>query len=424
MNVQIEQPAQKEREMSNRPCPKCSTLVAANQRFCSNCGAGMDVAQPSFQAPIPTAPPPPNYPPSPQGNQQMPSYGQPQQNPSYAQAQPQQNNTRGAFAALAALFLLRRGRRRSGGGLCGVIAGLLVLAILVGVGFAIFKSIGPSLGRTNTSGGTNTGNGSLTTQPPITTIPINGKVSYVGINITIINAQQSLAFLDDSASSQDGMVRVNLGETGSSSVGGFGWGDTARLILPNKTIVAPVNEQHAINPDAGTTRMNWLDFPVARSISLNQLTLQIGQPNQAQVVVPLTGKADLTQYQQKTVNPNVTTQYAGLTWTITSATLALSAGSQQADKGMRFVTLILKVDNSSSNDFSGFDGDYIRLTAGSTTSSPTSDSNFPTGFSANSTGTTGTLIFAVPEGNTSYTLMLLNTSSTPFTQATAAFQVA
>jgi len=102
----------------------------------------------------------------------------------------------------------------------------------------------------------------------------------------------------------------------------------------------------------------------------------------------------------------------------------LSAGSQQADKGMRFVTLILKVDNSSSNDFNGFDGDYIRLTAGSTTSSPTSDSNFPTGFSANSTGTTGTLIFAVPEGNTSYTLMLLNTSSTPFTQTTAAFQVA
>ena len=390
--------------MSNRPCPKCSTLVAANQRFCSNCGAGMDVAQPSFQAPIPTAPPPPNYPPSPQGNQQLPSYGQPQQNPSYAQAQPQQNNTRGALAALAALFLLRRGRRRSGGGLCGVIAGLLVLAILVGVGFAIFKSIGPSLGRT--------------------TIPINGKVTYVGIDITIINAQQSLAFLDDSASRQDGMVRVNLREIASPSVGGFGWGDAARLILPDKTNVSPVNEQHDLNPDAGTTQMNWLDFPVARSISLNQLTLQIGQPTQAQVEVPLTGKADLTQFQSKTVNPNVTTQYAGLTWTITSANLALSAGSQQADKGMRFVTLILKVDNSSSNDFNGFDGDYIRLTAGSTTSSPTSDSNFPTGFSANSTGTTGTLIFAVPEGNTSYTLMLLNTSSTPFTQATAAFQVA
>lgn len=410
-------------QMSNRPCPKCGTLVDANQRFCSNCGAGMDVAQPSFQAPIPTAPPPPNYPPSPQGNQQMPLYGQPQQNPSYAQAQPQQNNTRGALAALAALFLLRRGRRRSGGGLCGVIAGLLVLAILVGVGFAIFKSIGPSFGRNQNGGGSNS-NGTVITQPPITTLPINGKVTYAGIDITIINAQQSLAFLDDSGSSQSGMVRVNLREIGSSSVGGFGWGETARLILPDKTIVSPVNEQHDINPDAGTTQMNWLDFPVARSISLNQLTLQIGQPNQAQVEVPLTGNADLTQYQSKTVNPNVTTQYAGLTWTITSATLALSAGAQQADKGMRFVTLILKVDNSSSNDFNGFDGDYIRLTAGSATSSPTSDSNFPTGFSANSTGTTGTLIFAVPEGNTSYTLMLLNTSSTPFNQATVAFQVA
>ena len=47
-------------QMSNRPCPKCGTLVDANQRFCANCGAGMDVAQPSFQASIPTAPPPPN----------------------------------------------------------------------------------------------------------------------------------------------------------------------------------------------------------------------------------------------------------------------------------------------------------------------------------------------------------------------------
>ena len=354
----------------------------------------------------------------------MPSYGQPQQNPSYTQAQPQQNNTRGALAALAALFLLRRGRRRSGGGLCGVIAGLLVLAILVLVGFTIFKSIGSSLGKGNTGGNGSNGNGVLTTQPPITTAQINGKVPYAGVDITVVNVQQSLAFLDDTASRQDGMVRVNLQENGSPSVGSFGYGEIAVLILPDKTNVAPLNEQHSLGPDAGTTRTNWLDFPVSKSISLSQLTLQIGKPNEAQIAVPLTGKADLTQYQSKTVNPNVTTQYAGLSWTVTSATVALSAAGQQADKGMRYVTLNLTVNNPSANDFTGYDGDYVRLTAGSATSAPASGSNFPTGFSANSTGTTGTLIFAVPEGNTSYTLMLLNTSSTPFTQATAVFQVA
>src|SRR5579863_4629083 len=108
----------------------------------------MDVAQQPFQAPIPTAPPPQNYPSFQQGNQQMSQYGQPQQSPpSYAQAQPKQGNAGGIFAALAALFLLRRGGRRAGGGLCGVIAGLLVLVILAGVGFAIFRSIGPSPGR-------------------------------------------------------------------------------------------------------------------------------------------------------------------------------------------------------------------------------------------------------------------------------------
>src|SRR5579863_8401455 len=108
-------------QMSNRPCPKCGTYVDAHQRFCTNCGGEMDVAQQPFQAPIPTAPPPQNYPSFQQGNQQMSQYGQPQQSPpSYAQAQPKQGNAGGIFAALAALFLLRRGGRRAGGGLCGV----------------------------------------------------------------------------------------------------------------------------------------------------------------------------------------------------------------------------------------------------------------------------------------------------------------
>lgn len=384
----------------------------------------MDGAESPLQAPIPIAPPPPNYPSFSPDNRQMPPYGQPQQSSSYAQAQPQQNNGGGALVGLAALSTLRRGGRRSRAGLCGVLAGVLVLVILVGMGFAIFRSIGTSFGKTNTVGSNSTDNGVLTTQPPITTTQINGKVPYAGVDITIVNAQQSLTFLDDTSSSQNGMVRVNLQENSSPSAGSFFYGEMATLILPDKTNVAPLNEQHGTSPDSGTTRMNWLDFPIARTINPSQLTLQIGKPNEEQIEVPLTGKADLTQYQSKTVSPNVTTQYAGLSWTVTSASIALNAAGRQADKGMRYVTLSLTVNNPSANDFTGYDGDYIRLTAGGITSPPTSDSNFPTGFNANSTGTTGTLIFVMPAGSNSYTLTLLNTASTSFAQATAVFQVA
>jgi uncharacterized membrane protein len=121
----------------------------------------------------------------------------------------------------------------------------------------------------------------------------------------------------------------------------------------------------------------------------------------------------------------VKAQYAGLTWTVTTATASLSENAQQVSAGMRYVIVTLSVSNTTANDFNAYWGDYIRLQSGSVTNSPSSDTNFPTSFPAGSAGTTGSLIFLMPQDSTSFTLILLaqpNTSP-PISQATANFQI-
>jgi hypothetical protein len=117
-----------------------------------------------------------------------------------------------------------------------------------------------------------------------------------------------------------------------------------------------------------------------------------------------------------------------LAWTVTSANSGLSDDGKQADKGMRYVTVTMKVENPTSSDFRAYWGDYIRLQSGGSTSAPEVDSisgKFPLDFAAGSSGMTGSLTFLLPEGSTSYTLILLAKPNLipPISQATANFQV-
>jgi len=276
----------------------------------------------------------------------------------------------------------------------------------------------------NFSSGSSNSDTTFTTQPTITTVQLNETVRFFGVDITVVSIQQSQTFLDDSSSSTTGMVRLKLKEDNkSTSSARFLYSDEARLILPDKTSVAPVNEQQFGGPDAGVSRPNWLDFPVPTSVKISELTLQLGKDTEAQETIALTGKANLAQYQPKTAQLNVATQYAGLTWTITAATASLSFKGQQAGKGMQYVIVTLKVDNPTSQDFRGYYGDYIRLKSGDAKSAPTGDTTLPLSFAAGSSGSTGDVIFTIPSGSTSYTLILLSNTYTNYSQATANFQV-
>jgi hypothetical protein len=433
---------------SGRTCPKCGISIAASQRFCTNCGTVLE-AQPQppsqygAQPPSQSHPYPQPAPPYAQQQQQAPSYVQPsqQQVPPYMQQPAQQQNPIAeAFGALGLLFLLRGfgGRRYAGyrpqrqrSSCCGCLVLLVVLFLCIGVPSlyyasktsitSISKGLNFSSGNSSSSGNSNSSN---TTQPPITTMQINQTVPYGGVDITIVSAQQSKAFMDDLNAGTTGVVRLNLKEDNKSTArGNYLYSDSARLILPDKTSVAPTNEQQYSGPDAGVSRTNWLDFPVPTNVQISQLTLQLGKDSEAQETFALTGKADITPYQPKTAQLSVVTHYAGLTWTVTEATVSLSFRGQQADKGMQYVSVTLKVDNPTSQTFRGYYGDYIRLKSGDITSAPTGDSTLPLGFDAGSSGSTGNVIFTMPSGSTSYTLILLNNPYNQYTQATANFQV-
>ena len=286
-------------QMSERHCPTCGISITADQRFCTNCGTVLEAQSPppgqyGAQPPSQSYPYPQQTPPYAQQPQQMQPYAQPQQQvPSYAQSpqqvppyaqqqQPQnQNPIAEAFGALGLLFLLRNfgGRRYAGyrpqrqrSSCCGCLVLLVVLFLCLGVPSLYYASRNTSISKGLnfiSSSSNNSSNGSITTQPPITTVQINQTVPYSGVDITIVSVQQSKAFLDDLDAGTNGVVRLTIKENNkSTSSSNYLYGDSARLILPDKTSVAPANEQQYSGPDAGVSRTNWLDFPVPSSVQV------------------------------------------------------------------------------------------------------------------------------------------------------------
>ena len=329
-------------------------------------------------------------------------------------------------------------RRSHGCAIASVV--LLLVLVLSGLGiyFAFFQHTGNTprntTGNQNTPGGNTPASGDTTpTAGGNTTTPgasgssieqLNLKFTYASIQYTITSVQYATSFSDDSSVTSG--VRVNFKEYNTASNSSpFLYSDVSRLILADGTIVAPGNAQNSISPNPQTSRTNWLDFAVSSApANLSQLVLQMGSADQNQMHIPLNPTANLSKYQDKTVNPNMSIQYRGLNWTITQATQTLSLNGKQATAGNVYVIVTLRANNTSSNTLAIYYGDFARLKVGDTTSSPTTDSTFPTDVASQTQGT-GTVVFLVPQGNTNYTLILLgdSTASPPVSQATANFTI-
>jgi zinc ribbon protein len=413
-----------------RSCPNCGGPITAGQRFCTNCGTVLEAPPPSQYGGMQQQ----NYPPA----QQPPPYAQPPQQPLPYMQPPQQKQSpiAEAFGALGLLFLLRRSGlrgyvpRRKSSGCCGCLVLLVILLVVLGLpGYFAFRNRIPALQNTINSVSSGNTSGILAT-PPLaspTTTQLNETVNYAGVDITILNAQQASSFSDDNNSSTNELVRLNLNEKAGPAVGSFLYGDVMRLVLPDKTTIVPSRAQNDIGPEQGTTRTNWIDFTVPTNTKIDQLTLLLGTDKEAQMSVPLSSGANLSAYQLKTASPNTSIQYAGLAWTVTSVTLAWNYYGHQADKGMRYVIVQFRIDNPTSNQFtSGFPEEYMRLKSGGATSAPAGNSTLPITVPANSSGATGVVAFQVPEGVTSYTLILLGKPniSPPISQSTTNFHVA
>ena len=158
-------------------------------------------------------------------------------------------------------------------------------------------------------------------------------------------------------------------------------------------------------------------------IDLSKLVLRFGSATENQMSIPLLASANLSKYQSKMVSPNSTFQYAGLNWTLMSATESLSANGTQASTGMLYVTVALKAVNPSASNFSGLPTDYMRLQSGDSKSPPINDNTFPISVASQSSGT-GTVIFLLPQGGTTFTLLLLaQQTSPPINAASVTFQI-
>jgi len=253
---------------------------------------------------------------------------------------------------------------------------------------------------------------------------INSSVPYAGVDITIVNAQQSQSFIDDPNSSTAGIVRLNLREQNNTAFKvSWSYQNIARLILPNKSIVSPIYVKAKVGIAPGTSQTSVVDFAVPVSDHIGQLTLMLGATNEAQMLIPLTGNANLNKYQPKTINLNGQMQYFGLNWTLTAATSSLSLDGQQAASGMRYITVKLSVDSTLSQlAITGSPYDYIRLKFGNTTASPR-NTTLPVSFGAGATGEAGTVSFLVPQNTKSFTLILLAQRQSGSDQASSNFQL-
>ncbi len=361
-------------------CPKCGAETLPSQKFCAGCGLTLH---------LPPASSPQSYQSSPllQPQEFLQSYP-PMQDPVYASVPTTQMRTLGRPFIVLILLLV-----------------LLVLGIASYVGLRIFGGI-------------------KATQPPITTTSINSTLNYAGVDITVINAQQSQSFLNDPDSASNGMVRLRLRAQNNVAVPvALQYNTIAHLQLPGKITVAPTYVDANVKLVAGATHISTIDFAVPSNVKISQLTLILGASNEAQVSMLLNGQTNIGQYAPKTVKPNEQMQYLGLNWLFSSATSQLSLNGQQASKGMRYVVVTLSVDNTlSQTAIPGSPFDYISIKTSNITITPV-DSTLPVSFAAGVNGKMGTVTFLVPQTATTLTLLLASQTPNGFDQATADFQI-
>ena len=296
-----------------------------------------------------------------------------------------------------------------------------------------FRSI-TSRGGNTANTGANKGANSVVTptqaQAPLKTTPINATVNYASVNITIINAQQATSFADDTSITAQGIVRFNLHAVQSdvnnvyfTSAPSFVYPETFVLLLPGGSKVTPGGYKDGNGPARGGDQTNWVDFPASTSLKVDQMTLQIGKDTEEQIQIPLTGHANLSQYQPKQSNPNLRVQFGSVFWTLKTVTWKLSDSGTQVDKGIRFLVLTFSLDNPSADADNSYPADYIRLQYGATII--TLEQAVIGNAAAGTTNVPGLVSFLVPQNTTNATFILLPGHLTPgaTSQATIPFQI-
>lgn len=430
-----------------RFCPRCGTPTTPGHIICARCGLyllqppsqqsgpqrpeytdamqGQSAYAPGMANPrqgTPAQPAPPwqsaqqSQQPVSVDEQSAPAWTQSPAQPQYPQQPQQPRRTTGGNSFPGPTFNTTPVARRRGLGRMGWIVIVLLVVIVIGaVGYLALSLSGAHVPGSGTKSNT---------QSTITTTTLNETVTYAGVNVTVLNAQQAQNFLDDPNSSTDGMVRLTVQEQNPTAVKvSWLYNDIASLVLPGGKTVTPTYVKANVGIAPGATQKSIVDFAVPATDKLSQLTLHLGSTNEAQMAIPLVSNANLSKYAPVTVKPGRQLQYLGLNWTLVSATAQYSIAGQQASKNMRYVVVTLSVDSTLSQEvISGSAFSYIQLQAGNVTYNPV-DTTLPVSFAAGETGKTGTVTFLASQQSTSYTLMLIPSDQSGATEATTNFQL-
>lgn len=299
--------------------------------------------------------------------------------------------------------------------------GVVVLVVVFGgVMMALVHAVSGSGG----SGG-NSANGNYSTSQSLS----NLSIVYASDQMTFTSIQQASSFSDDnltSYSEHPNYVRVSFKEQQTSNNSSdFGYDESFRLVLPDKSVVAAQKAADYTGPEQAVVRTNWVDFPTSAKVDLSKLTLRVGAQDEAQMDVPLKNGADLSKYQPKTVNPNTLFQYAKLNWTIQSAKQSLYFNGQQAKTGQVYITVNLRADNNSTYEVWLF-GSFVHLNANGNSIAADLESN-TNGFDDMQPGTTnhqGSVTFLTqPTSDGKYVLDFLPDKNGDWTEQTVPLQI-
>lgn len=359
-------------------CPNCGASVAQQQRVCATCGLnlmtrGSGAEHPPLHSPSSPTPFP------------MQEYQDAPQTPARRQ------------------------------GLWRVGCVLVLFLVLVALGMVYIGA--PALGLHLPIPGN-------MSQPPVTTVSLNTPIVYAGMNVTIVNVQRADSFLDDTTTNSPGVLRIQVRAQNNTQVPtNLLYTTSASLVLPGGKIMKPGFVNADVGLPVGVTRTSVIDFAVPMTTPVNQLTFRLGNANEAQMNIPLTPHPDLTKYDPKTTTLNKPLQYLGLDWTLISATTQWSIDGKQATKGMYYVIVQLKVNNTLSQmAIPGSAYDYVRLSVGTTMLTPVA-TTLPVSFPASTDGQAGSVTFLAPQNATALTFLLIATAQSGFTQATATIQL-
>ncbi len=387
-------------------------------RFCPNCGTA---------AGIPQAPPPPANAYAPTQNA-APFRANPQQNnqPAY-QPPPAQQGYQPPLQNNQPPPAYARPQKNSSRGVLGVAVILLLLLVLLGAGgYFAFHALINRGGNTTTTGANSE---TTPTQAPLTTTPINSTFTYASVDITIINAQQATSFADDHDTPTQGVVRLHLHAVQSDvnnvysvSAPVYAYPESFVLLLPGGMKVNTAGYKDLTGPARKGDQTTWIDFPASTGIKVNQMILQIGKDTEEQIQVPLTGQADLSQYQPRQSTPNLRVPFGSMFWTLKTVTFKLSDSGTQVDKGKRFLVLTFSIDNPGTEGYNAFPPDFMRLQYGGTTISL--EQAVIGDAAAGTTNVQGLASFLVPQDTTAATFILLPGHTPGATsQATIPFQI-